>query len=95
VADANGCDWVDDVVSALDPTAVWAVVDATRRHDDLVRWIGVLPRLEALAVHGVAVTSDPEAVHHLGVPVALVDGRAVQAPPTTPAPEPTARRRTS
>lgn len=95
VADANGCDWVDDVVAALDPTAVWAVVDATRRHEDLVRWLGVLPQLEALAVHGVAVTSDPEAVHHLGVPVALVDGRAVPEPGPTHTPEPTARRRTS
>ena len=95
VADAHGCDWVEDVVAALDPTAVWAVVDATRRHEDLVRWLGVLPQLEAIAVHGVAVTSDPEAVHHLGVPVALVDGRAVPAPDRTPTPEPTARRRTS
>ena len=95
VADANGCDWVDDVVAALDPTAVWAVVDATRRHEDLVRWLGVLPQLEALAVHGVAVTSDPEAVHHLGVPVALVDGRAVPEPGPNHTSEPTARRRTS
>ena len=95
VADAHGCDWVDDVVAALDPTAVWAVVDATRRHEDLVRWLGVLPQLEALAVHGVAVTSAPEAVHHLGVPVSLVDGRAVPEPGPTHTPEPTARRRSS
>ncbi len=75
VADPVGCDWTADVVEAIAPAAVWAVVDATRRSEDLVRWLSVLPQLEALAVHSVGLTSDPEAVHRLGVPVAMIDGR--------------------
>jgi hypothetical protein len=100
VADPSGCDWTADVVEAIAPTAVWAVVDATRRPDDLVRWLSVLPQLEALAVHSVGLTSDPEAVHRLGVPVAMIDGRPAGPAPVTGAAAPAAmqaadRRRTS
>ena len=51
------------------------------------------PVTEALSE--LAVPSGPGAVHPLGVPVALVDGRAVPEPGPTHTPEPTARRRTS
>ena len=85
VADPAGCDWTADVVEAIAPTAVWAVVDATRRSEDLVRWLAVLPQLEALAVHSAALTSDPGSIHRLGVPVAMIDGRPAGTIPAAPA----------
>jgi hypothetical protein len=81
VVDPLGQGWVTQVVEALGATAVWAVVDATRRTADLRAWIDVLPPVAALAAHGTDVTCTPEAVHHLGVPVAVVDGRIPGAPP--------------
>jgi hypothetical protein len=79
--DPQGAAWVADVVAALDPAAVWAVVDATRRTEDVERWLAALPELEALVVHDHALTSDPDAVHSLGVPVSVIDGRAVTSVP--------------
>jgi hypothetical protein len=83
VADPFGQEWVGDVLDALDATTVWAVVDATRRTEDIARWLSVLPDPTGLVVHDLALTSDPEAVHTLGVPVAIVDGK-----PVAPAAEP-------
>jgi hypothetical protein len=85
VADPLGQQWVGDVVAALGATAVWAVVDATRRTDDLEAWLGVLPEVEALAAHSVAATSRPDEIHRLSAPVAVVDGRPVGHPDTATA----------
>jgi hypothetical protein len=79
VADPFGQDWVGDIIDALDATAVWAVVDATRRTEDVARWLAVLPEVTGLVVHDHALTSDPAGVHTLGVPVAIVDGKPVSA----------------
>ncbi len=81
VADPQGQAWVADVVAAVGAVATWALVDATRRPEDLHRWLQCVPRPEALVAHGAALTSDPGAVHTLGVPVAVVDGRAVLVEP--------------
>jgi hypothetical protein len=82
VADPLGQDWVTDILDVLDATAVWAVVDATRRTEDVARWLAVVPEVSGLVVHDLALTSDPEAVHTLGVPVAIVDGKPATAPTT-------------
>jgi hypothetical protein len=94
VADPHGRAWVAEAVRTVGATAVWAVVDATRRTDDLQRWLGGVPDAEALVVHGQALTSDPQAVHGLGLPVAAHDG--VEAPAdTTSSATPLTYRRTS
>lgn len=95
VADPLGQQWVGEVVEALGATAVWAVVDATRRTDDLEAWLRVLPPVEALAAHSVAATSRPEEIHHLSVPVSVVDGRPVSTAGTARADASDTLRRTS
>ena len=80
VVDPLGQHWVTDILDALDATAVWAVVDATRRTDDVARWLTVVPEVSGLVVHDLALTSDPDAVNTLGVPVAIVDGKPAAVP---------------
>jgi hypothetical protein len=80
MADPLGQEWVAQIVAALGATAMWAVVDATRRTEDLEAWLAVLPPVTGLAAHSVAATSRPEAIHPLSVPVAVVDGRPAGAP---------------
>jgi len=80
VVDPLGQEWVTDILDALDATAVWAVVDATRRTDDVARWLAVVPEVSGLVVHDLALTSDPDAVNTLGVPVAIVDGKPAAVP---------------
>jgi hypothetical protein len=86
VADPQGRAWVADAVQVVGAAATWALVDATRRAEDLQRWLGCLPSPQALVVHGAALTSDPDAVLGLGLPVASHDGlptdRAADAPLT-------------
>lgn len=80
VLDADGRDWVAEVVAALGGSTTWAVVDATRRAEDLRRWLACLPDVAALAVHGAAASSDAAAVLALGLPVATSDDPALLAP---------------
>lgn len=67
--------WVRTVVEALGATAVWAVVDATRKTADVARQLRSFGLVDAIAVHGVSATGDPASVLSLGVPVASLDGR--------------------
>jgi hypothetical protein len=71
--------WVRDTCEALGATAVWAVVDATRKTADTARHLGMLGEVEALVVHGVDVTSDPATVLGLDLPIVSLDGK-----PATP-----------
>ena len=64
---------------------------ATRRTEDLQRWLACLPAPQALVVHGAALTSDPDAVLGLGLPIASHDG----LPTTTQSDTPLTVRRTS
>jgi hypothetical protein len=67
--------WCAQVIAALSATAVWAVVDASRKTTDVRSELDRLGALDALAVFGVAKTSSPATVWDLEVPIALLDGR--------------------
>jgi hypothetical protein len=67
--------WVAQMMAIWTPVAVWAVVEATRKPEDLQPWIGALPRVDALVVQDTDLSADPAAVlRHVGAPVALLDG---------------------
>ena len=65
---------------ALEPTAVWGVVEATRKAQDIGAWTRALGGVHALALTGIEETADPAAVLQLGIPVSRLGGR-----PATPA----------
>ncbi|MEV6344507.1 hypothetical protein [Actinoplanes sp. NPDC051851] len=71
--------WVNDMCDALGATALWAVVDATRKTADSTRHLRNLGDVEALVVHSVELTSDPASVLGLDVPIFSLDGK-----PATP-----------
>ncbi len=72
--------WTNAVLDALGATAVWAVVDATRKAEDLARWARALLRVDALVVHNVAATDDISSVIALGRPLALLDAQPATGP---------------
>ncbi|MFI5932635.1 hypothetical protein [Actinoplanes sp. NPDC051494] len=71
--------WVTDMCEAIGATAVWAVVDATRKTKDTARHLRALGDVEALVVHSVEITSDPATVLGLELPIVSLDGK-----PATP-----------
>jgi hypothetical protein len=71
--------WANDMCDAIGATAVWAVVDATRKTADTARHLRILGEVEALVVHGVEVTADPGSVLGLDLPIYSLDGK-----PATP-----------
>ncbi|MCZ2825127.1 MULTISPECIES: hypothetical protein [unclassified Modestobacter] len=76
----SGGPWMEHMLSVWSPTAVWAVMDATRKPEDLVPWLDGLPRLDAVVVEDTDSTADPAAVlDHVPVPVAMVDGTRATA----------------
>jgi hypothetical protein len=60
---------------ALEPTAVWGVVEATRKAQDIGAWTRALGGVHALALTGIEETADPAAVLQLGIPVSRLGGR--------------------
>ena len=65
----------EEMMTVWTPVAVWAVVEATRKPEDLEPWIDGLPRVDALIVQDTDLSADPAAVlHHLAAPVAVLDG---------------------
>jgi hypothetical protein len=76
----SGGPWMEHMLSIWSPSAVWAVMDATRKPEDLVPWLDGLPRLDAVVVEDTDSTADPAAVlNHVPVPVAMVDGTRATA----------------
>jgi hypothetical protein len=71
--------WVREMCEAIGATAVWALVDATRKTPDTARHLSTLGDVEALVVHGVELTADPGTVLGLDLPVVSLDGK-----PATP-----------
>jgi hypothetical protein len=71
--------WLTDMCEAIGATAVWAVVDATRKTSDTARHLRALGDVEALVVHNVDLTSDPATVLGLNLPIVSLDGK-----PATP-----------
>jgi hypothetical protein len=67
--------WMSQMLAIWGPAAVWAVVDATRKPEDVEPWIDGLPRVDALMVEDTDLSADPAAVlHRIAMPVALLDG---------------------
>ncbi|NYJ06314.1 hypothetical protein [Petropleomorpha daqingensis] len=67
--------WMSQMLAIWSPTAVWAVVEATRKPEDLEQWLGGLPRADALVVQDADLSVDPAAVlARVDTPVALLDG---------------------
>ena len=71
--------WVNEMCDAIGATAVWAIVDATRKTADTARHLRTLGEVEALVVHGVELTADPASVLGLDLPIFSLDGK-----PATP-----------
>jgi hypothetical protein len=71
--------WINEMCDAIGATALWAVVDATRKTADTGRHLRSLGEVESLVVHGVELTSDPASVLGLDLPIYSLDGK-----PATP-----------
>ncbi|MGY1772941.1 hypothetical protein [Blastococcus sp. SYSU D00813] len=77
---AGGRTWLEQMLAIWAPSAVWAVVEATRKSEDLGPWLDALPRVDALMVQDTDLTADPAAVlSRAAVPVALLDGARATA----------------
>ena len=77
---SGGRTWLEQMLAIWAPSAVWAVVEATRKAEDLGPWLRALPRVDALMVQDTDLTADPAAVlSRAGVPVALLDGARATA----------------
>jgi hypothetical protein len=68
--------WATDMLDALEPTAVWGVVDADRKVEDVEAWAESIGGLDAVAVERLDATVSPASILRLGIPVARVEGRA-------------------
>lgn len=71
--------WNRKAIGALEASAVWLVVPATRKTEDVAHWAERLGRVDGLVVTDVDASSDPASVLQLNIPVAWLDGR-----PATP-----------
>ena len=67
--------WMAQMLAIWSPVAVWAVVEATRKPDDLEPWLEGLSRVDALVVQDTDLSADPAAVlRRVAAPVAVLDG---------------------
>ncbi len=71
--------WATHLIAALRPTAVWGVVDATAKTEDIAAWAEDLGGVDALALEHLDATVSPAAVLGLGTPVARIDGQPATA----------------
>jgi hypothetical protein len=71
--------WAAEVLAALEPTAVWGIVEASRKVEDIAAWSAGLGGLDALCLTDLDDTVSPAAPLRTGVPVALLEGE-----PATP-----------
>jgi hypothetical protein len=67
--------WMAQMLAIWSPVAVWAVVEATRKPEDLEHWLEGLSRVDALIVQETDLSADPAAVlRRVAAPVAVLDG---------------------
>ncbi|MBW8766316.1 MAG: hypothetical protein JF630_08870 [Geodermatophilales bacterium] len=67
--------WMSQMLAIWSPDAVWAVLEATRKPEDLLAWLDGLSRVDALIVQDTDLSADPAAVlRRVAAPVALLDG---------------------
>jgi hypothetical protein len=71
--DLQSLQWSGSVLHAVRPTAVWGVVDATAKPEDVDAWAHAVGGVDALVVRGAGRTVSPAAVLRAGIPVARVD----------------------
>jgi hypothetical protein len=67
--------WAASIVEAIRPTAVWVVIDASRKTSDLAHHLQGLRRVDALALRSTLSSGDPASALSLRLPIALLDGR--------------------
>jgi hypothetical protein len=72
-------EWARQIIDALEPTMVWAAIDATRKPEDLLEWSEELGGLDALSVTNLEDTVSPAAVLQCGIPVGRLDGSPATA----------------
>lgn len=68
--------WSRQVIDALEPSAVWGVVEAKNKPEDVVTWCEQLGGVDALALHALDATTTPASALTTGLPISLLDGRA-------------------
>jgi len=68
--------WAAEMLAALRPAAVWAVVDARWKTEDSRAQLNRLGRVDALVVHSAQLSASPASVWDLDLPLGLLDGRA-------------------
>jgi hypothetical protein len=67
--------WMAQMLAIWSPVAVWAVVDATRKPEDLEPWLAGLTTVDALIVTDTDLSGEPAAaLRRADTPVAVVDG---------------------
>ena len=67
--------WMRKMLEIWSPVAVWAVVEATRKPEDVGPWLDSMARVDALVVQDTDLSADPAAVlHRVAAPVAVLDG---------------------
>jgi hypothetical protein len=71
--------WAGHLIAALRPTAVWAVVDATSKTEDIAAWADDLGGIDAVALENLDATVSPASALGLGLPVARLDGQPATA----------------
>jgi hypothetical protein len=67
--------WAASMLDALEPTAVWGVVGADRKTEDVEAWAEGLGGLDALALEHLDATVSPASLLQLGIPVARLEGQ--------------------
>jgi hypothetical protein len=67
--------WAKAVLTTLEPSGAWGVVDAGRKPEDIEGWADDLGGLDALLVEGLGATTSPATVLQVGIPTARLDGR--------------------
>ncbi|MEX2658076.1 MAG: hypothetical protein WD232_00165 [Acidimicrobiales bacterium] len=72
---AAGRMWVQEMIAALEPVAVWAAVRADRKPEDVATWAAAIGGVSALAVGACAETVSPASMLGAGLPIASVEGR--------------------
>ena len=67
------------LIASLRPTAVWGLVDATCKAEDIAAWADALGGIDALALENLDATVSPAAALGAGIPVVRLDGRPASA----------------
>ena len=75
----EGQQWCREMLHALRPDETWAVVEASRKPEDIEAWSAKVGRIDALAVCRADESVSPAAVLAAGIPVTRIDNR-----PATP-----------